>query len=393
VRRRAVLIRTVPSRSVRDTIACAMRGAWHTAAASLLALTTLGCQPAPRTPKRPPVTGAERTLVVINRRSVASDSVGRYYAAQRGLARDHIVVIDTDTTDDIGTLAYRTGIESPVRAAIDALPVRIDFVVLTPGVPLRVGGDRGYSADALLAGMRLAFAPMVGYDTTWMRQHRNPYFNAPGPFDSERYGMYLVTRLACGVLADCLALVDRATAARAARGPFFLDAQPPRAGNDGYAELNAQLYRAADRLQRMGAVVQLDTSPRFVAPTGAVMGYVSWGSNDPRYDSTAYHAVRFLPGAIAETFVSTSARTFGPVVGGQSRILDLVAQGVTGVKGYVSEPYTVALARPELLLDRYLRGATLAEAFYAASPMVLWKDVIVGDPLCAPYRMAGAPPP
>ena len=121
------------------------------------------------------------------------------------------------------------------------------------------------------------------------------------------------------------------------------------------------------------------------------MGYVSWGSNDAQFDSAAYHAVRFLPGALAETFVSTSARTFGPVTGGQSRIVDLIAQGVTGVKGYVSEPFTLALANPDILFDRYVRGATLAESFYAASYMVLWKDLVIGDPLCAPYAMFQAP--
>ena len=137
--------------------------------------------------------------------------------------------------------------------------------------------------------------------------------------------------------------------------------------------------------------VQIDTTATFVAPSAPVMGYVSWGSNDGQYDSVAYHAVRFLPGALAETFVSTSARTFGPVRGGQSRIVDLIAQGVTGVKGYVSEPFTLALANPDILFDRYVRGATLAEAFYAASYMVLWKDLVIGDPLCAPYAMFQEP--
>ena len=67
-------------------------------------------------------------------------------------------------------------------------------------------------------------------------------------------------------------------------------------------------------------------------------------------------------------------------------IADLIQQGVTGVKGYVSEPYTGALARPDILFDRYTTGYTLAESFYMASPMIKWKDVVVGDPLCCPYR-------
>ncbi|HLO98551.1 MAG TPA: hypothetical protein VK171_08145, partial [Fimbriimonas sp.] len=65
---------------------------------------------------------------------------------------------------------------------------------------------------------------------------------------------------------------------------------------------------------------------------------------------------------------------------------DLIAQGVTGVKGYVSEPFTFALCRPEIMFDRYTKGFNLAEAFYASSPVVKWKDIVVGDPLCRPFK-------
>lgn len=347
--------------------------------------------PVLKLPKRAPRTGAERVLVVINSRSAASDSVGRYYARRRGIDSTHVLRLALPEGDEIGDIAFQRDIVSPVRATIEALPVRIDFIVLTTGVPIRVARKNGYSVDALLAGMNLTFPPMVGLDTAWLSRYRNPYFNAGEPFSSDRYGIYLVTRLACGRVADCLALVNAAIAARASRGPFFFDAMPQRNGNDGYAVANRLLQESAVRLGMRGADVQLDTTLAFVAPSSPVMGYVSWGSNDARFDSVAYHAVRFLPGALAETFVSTSARTFGAVTGGQSRIVDLIAQGVTGVKGYVSEPYTIAMVNPDILFDRYWRGATLAEAFYAASRMVLWKDLIVGDPLCAPYAMFPEP--
>jgi len=341
--------------------------------------------PVNRTPKREPRTGAERVLVVINSRSRASDSVGRYYAQRRGIDSSHVLRLDLPLDDEIGNIAFRTSLVAPVRAAIEALPVRIDFIVLTTGVPIRVARKNGYSVDALLGGMHLLFPPMTGLDNEWLQRHRNPYYHASGPFRSDRYGMFLVTRLDCERVADCLALVDRSLAARPARGPFFLDALPRNSGKEGYAIMNQLMYSAAAKLAASGLDVQIDTSASFVAPATPVMGYVSWGSNDAHYDATAYHAVRFLPGALAETFVSTSARTFRTAEGGQSRIVDLIRQGVTGVKGYVSEPYTVALAEPDILFDRYLRGATLAEAFYAASRMVLWKDVVIGDPLCAPY--------
>ncbi|WP_373065519.1 TIGR03790 family protein [Gemmatimonas sp.] len=347
--------------------------------------------PAPRVEKRAPATGAERVLVVINTRSSASDSVGRYYAKRRGIDPTHIVRLELPLDDEIGDIAFQTDIVLPVRAAIAALPVRIDFIVLTTDVPIRVARKSGSSVDAMLGAMNLAIPPMVGLDSVWLSRYRNPYYNADGPFASDRYGMYLVTRLDCARVTDCLALVDRSIAARPAPGPFFFDAMPPRRGTDGYATMNLLLYRAAYRLPQRGVGVQIDTTEAFVAPTGPVMGYVSWGSNDSRFDSVAYHAVRFLPGALAETFVSTSARTFRPVNGGQSRIVDLISQGVTGVKGYVSEPFTLALANPDILFDRYVRGANLAEAFYAASYMVLWKDLVIGDPLCAPYALFQEP--
>jgi uncharacterized protein (TIGR03790 family) len=120
------------------------------------------------------------------------------------------------------------------------------------------------------------------------------------------------------------------------------------------------------------------------------MGYASWGSNDNRFSLSTYQKLRFKAGAIAETFVSTSGRTFERTSGGQSLIADLISQGVTGVKGYVSEPYTFALCRTQILFDRYTKGACLAEAFYAASPLMKWKDIVIGDPLCRPFK-ADAP--
>jgi uncharacterized protein (TIGR03790 family) len=149
--------------------------------------------------------------------------------------------------------------------------------------------------------------------------------------------------------------------------------------------MDAKLHIAHRHLTAMGAYSILESTRRFAGPAQPLAGYVSWGSNDNAFDAAAYHRLRFLPGALAETFVSTSARSFKPTTGGQSRIVDLIEQGVTGVKGYVGEPYTLALADPVILFDRYIRGFTLAEAFYASSRMVLWKDLVIGDPLCAPY--------
>ncbi len=93
----------------------------------------------------------------------------------------------------------------------------------------------------------------------------------------------------------------------------------------------------------------------------------------------------FLPGSISDTAVSTSGRTFLPTSGGQSLVADLIAHGLTAGKGYVGEPLLQGVASPSIALDRYHSGYSMAESLYAASRFTGWEDVVLGDPLGAPY--------
>ena len=280
---------------------------------------------------------------------------------------------------------YDADIRTPIRAALRSNPNQIDFIVLMKGVPIRIRGDMQYSVDAWLAASDLPLTPIRELTDENLAKSQNPYFNSTQPFSSKKFGFYLVTRLDGYTEADCKRLVDQSLAAKPEKGPFLLDEAGNRKSAD-YAPIQQGLSRAAQILQKKALSVELDQTPAFVAPPEPVAGYSSWGSNDAAYTPETYKKIRFKPGAICETFVSTSGRTFSPTTGGQSLIADLIANGVTGVKGYVSEPFTFALAKPEILFDRYTSGMNLAESFYAASQFLKWKDVIIGDPLCAPYR-------
>jgi tetratricopeptide (TPR) repeat protein len=65
---------------------------------------------------------------------------------------------------------------------------------------------------------------------------------------------------------------------------------------------------------------------------------------------------------------------------------DLIREGVTGVSGHVAEPYLQNTVRPDILFPAYLSGLNLAEAFYMAMPGLSWENIVIGDPLCAPFR-------
>jgi tetratricopeptide (TPR) repeat protein len=146
----------------------------------------------------------------------------------------------------------------------------------------------------------------------------------------------------------------------------------------------------------------LESTPALVTNVNEVLGYYSWGSNDPAWKDRAPR-LQFVPGALVATFVSSDARTFEEpppawTIGAwsdpstfyagspQSLIGDLIRGGATGAAGHVAEPYLDATIRPQVLFPGYLAGFNLAEAYYLAMPYLSWQTVVVGDPLCAPFR-------
>lgn len=368
---------------------------------------------------------ADQVLLVINADSAASRAIGRDYENRRGV---HNVVkihcIDSAVSRDNETLSaddYRDQVEAPIRAALARHP-GIDFIVLTKGVPIRIdGGDTGESfgfgakqesVDGALAALdydTLPAAAQVTFDapqgsavgTAWL----NRYWNADEPFTHARFGGYIVTRLDAFTVAQAKGLTRRAMEAeqRLRHGPILLDIEPDFGIDDPatqpapippgtirsespWSTWNADMQHAADDLKARGIKVVLDSDETFVGDRTNLLAYFSWGSNDDHFSHDAYESLRFLPGSIGDTAVSTSAITMlPPGSDGQSAIEDLIAHGLTGAKGYIDEPLLQAMASPTIALDRYTRGYTLGESLAAASHFVGWTDLIIGDPLAHPY--------
>jgi uncharacterized protein (TIGR03790 family) len=326
-------------------------------------------------PQRPTAT---HLLVVENTRSADSLAIAGYYVRKRHVPGAHLCRIACPTTEECTMVEYKQQMEAPIKRFVREGRLAIDYIVLTKGMPIKTkeGPAGGFCTDSLLATMDWSL--LTG-------RSPNPYFAKSDRFTHAKYNLYLVTRLIGYSRADCLKLIDNAVAARPARGPFLIHTGPGHESG-GYKSVNDGMREAHAVLTRKGLQSILDTNDAFTGGYTHLMGYFSWGSNDKRYDKKAYNSLRFVPGAIAETAVSTSARTFdNPNAPGQSLIGDIVAQGVTGCKGYVSEPFADSIAHADILFDRYTSGFTLAESFYAASPYIYWKDIVIGDPLCAPY--------
>lgn len=324
--------------------------------------------------------GPKNVLVIVNDKSLASRIIGAYYASKRKIPAKNVYHIKCDPAELTPTDTFKNQIQKPVKEylAKTGLNKTVDYLVLTKGVPMRLHG--GWSVDSAL----MCMDQPTKFDKLDVHA-MNPYYAKKEHFSHKKYGFYLATRLDGYTVQDAKALVDRSLAAKPRKGPFLIDTTPKR-DTAGYAMMNQRMRDAYEKILLMGYDAIIESTEAFAGGKKNLMGYYSWGSNDAAFDRAKYKSNTFSPGAIAETAVSSSARTMNRTNdGGQSLISDLIEAGVTGVKGYVAEPSLAAIADPLVLFDRYLSGYNLAESYYMASRFIFWREVVIGDPLCAPY--------
>ncbi len=357
-------------------------------------------------------TGAN-ILVVANGESATSVRIAEYYAGHRSVPAEQILRLKgltADPPDGMAREMYDGLIEAPVAAWLTqhSAQDRVHYIVLAKGIPLRINGSTGRTGTvaSVDSELTLLYQRMSGVTTQLPGGLPNPYFleDRPlaqaQPFSHERVPLYLVTRLDGFSVDDVLKLVDRGVAPVTA-GRVVLDQRA-----SWTAVGNQWLKDAADRLVEIGFGnrVLLESTSKVVTNEASILGYYSWGSNDPAIKQRDF-GLGFVPGALAAMFVSFDGRTFRepPATWNigiwedrdtyfagapQSLAGDLIRAGASGVAGHVAEPFLDATIRPQILFPVYFKGMNLAESFYLAMPDVSWATVVVGDPLCAPFRTA-----
>ncbi len=351
----------------------------------------------------------DNVLLVVNTKSAASEQIGAHYARVRAVPQDNLLRVTVDANDEIPRPAYDRQIEAPIANWLTrhAAHDRILYIVLTKGVPLRIAGTSGRTGttSSVDSELTLLYRKMTGRGVPPQGPIPNPYFLGDRPiadakpFSHEKFDMFLVGRLDGFSVPDVLALIDRGVSPVQA-GRILLDEKFSLTSDTG----NQWLDRGAEILRALGFGdrVVIETTAKVLSNEQDVLGYYSWGSNDPAFKTRKLN-LGFAPGALAATFVSTDARTLQEppaswTIGRwedaasyyagapQSLIGDLIREGATGVAGHVAEPYLDATIRPDILFPAYLSGFNLIESFYLAMPSVSWQTVVIGDPLCAPFK-------
>jgi uncharacterized protein (TIGR03790 family) len=352
----------------------------------------------------------ENVAVVVNDASPASQQIAEYYVRKRAIPASNVIHITAPTTEEISRQVFAAAIEAPIAAALgkESLQDRVLYLVLTKGIPLRVAGTVGLQGTvaSVDSELTLLYRKMTGKPTTTNGRTDNPYFLAARnllrakPFSHADHDTYLVTRLDGFTVGDAIGLIDKA-AAPSTLGKIVLDEK----GSLINRSADNWLEEAASRLTDAGWSdrIVLDRAGRAVRGVESVLGYYSWGSNDPA-NAVRKFELTFVPGAIAGTFVSTDGRTFQEPPAAwlpkndwndrasyfagspQTLIGDLIREGVTGAAAHVAEPYLESTVRPQILFPAYTSGFNLAESFYLSMPHLGWQTIVIGDPLCRPFK-------
>jgi uncharacterized protein (TIGR03790 family) len=339
----------------------------------------------------------ENVLLVVNGNASESRTIADYYRSKRPVPQRNVCTLSTPVDEEIDWTTYERDIERPIAQCLarNGLAEKILYLVTTMGVPLKVkgagtGGAGEYaSVDSELT---LLYGKLKGQKVERSGSVPNPlYMRREEPFQHPRFPIYLVTRLAAFDVDEVKGMIDRAQVARN-RGKFVLDLKSAE-DEDGNSWLRtAGILLPADR-------AFIDESTKVVTLQKDVIGYGSWGSNDPARKIRDI-GFQWLPGAIAAEFVSTSGRTLKRPPDSwtyttwldrlhffegspQSLMADVIHQGATGVSGNAYEPFLHGCVRPDYLFPAYYQGRTLAESYYIALPSLSWQGIILGDPLCS----------
>ncbi len=321
-------------------------------------------------------------VVVVNDTSATSTTIGTYFQTARSIPDSHMIHISTPETETITRSVFDSDIRTPIENYLTSnnLASSTNYIVTTKGVPLRISGTTSTSHASVDQELMLILgsqASLLDGDNFGI----SAYYNTNTQFSNTSYGNYLATRLTGYTIQQVEDLIDRSTIATTIdSGIFVLDVDTNR-DNPTYQNVNDWMRTAGPLLSAKGYSVTLDETTTYLTNQTNVLGYYSWGSNDCCDVNNGIPGNTYVNGAIGETAVSTSARSFAyPPTYGQSLVADWIAEGISGMSGYVYEPYTTALAHADILFDRYTSGYTLADSFGMASYALSWQQVVVGDP-------------
>ena len=306
--------------------------------------------------------------VVVNDLDPMSIAIGEYYQKVRGI-----------TTHNIFHVKLPVGVPGISKTEFFAAKIAVD---LRAGPQIQVLA-LAWNAPYRVECMSITTAFTMGFDqqfcsTPCKPTRASPYFasNSRHPYDD--LGIRPTIMLAASSLTEAKALIDRGLQAD---NSFPIGAAYLLNTSDKARSVRSLFFPRA-KLASRGRVAINAVEADFIENRTDVLFYFTGSIQVAKLDTLG-----FLPGALADHLTSYGGQlTDSP----HMSILRWIDAGATGSYGTVQEPcaFLQKFPNPLLVMDNYLSGDTLIEAYWKS---VQWpgEGVFIGDPLAAPFRSSG----
>jgi len=309
--------------------------------------------------------GPATLAVIVNDADPLSRRIGAYYVEQRRIPERNLLHVRF--VPDAPAMT-RGEFERVLADVTRQLPSSIQAYALAWTQPYRVGC------------MSITTAFGAGYDEAFCARgckatRSSPYYDSDSRSPHEDFGWRPAMLLAGASFDAVKALIDRGVASDGThpRGTGYLLSTSDRARNVRSRFFPGILLMQSDRFD-----FELIASNTLRYRTDVMFYFTG------RAQVSGIETNRFLPGAIADHLTSGGGQLIG---GGQMSSLRWLEAGATGSYGAVAEPcnFTQKFPRPDIVINRYLNGETLLEAYWKS---VAWpgQGVFIGEPLAAPFR-------
>lgn len=370
----------------------------------------------------PATAGREGVVLLANQNVPQGVELARYYAQQRGVPEDRILVLDLPVQESLSRGDYEKRLRDPLLAQLrdkklaeqvrrepanvgehdsgwSTVQTRLRYVVVFYGVPLRIEDTKpwpldkvanlvnhGIQRDEAAVDSELCLVLQESYDLRG--RVANPQYNQLR-WESPATGapMLMVGRLDGPDPELIRGQIDHALYAErfGLQGRAYFDLRSPHL--DDYRIGDYWLEEAAQRLQREGYDVIMERTDsvfgdRYPMDDAAI--YLGWYTEQVT-GPFARTNFNFRAGAVAYHNHSGNARTLRAAT--ENWTGPLLARGATASMGAVSEPFLHFTPHLPILVDRLCNGAPWADAVYLSMIALSWQTTVVGDPLYRPFAV------
>jgi uncharacterized protein (TIGR03790 family) len=307
--------------------------------------------------------GPDELGVIYNRDDKSSARIAEYYALRRHIPVGNLIGLAVPDRANIS----RDELMGLRTAMLRELPSSVQSLLLVWSRPYAV--ECMSVTTAFAAGYQPGFCePGCGHTTL------SPLYDTTGWLPADTVGWLPAMLLPSADEALARAVIERGIQADGSQpsGTVYLVRTQDAARNvraTGFADIEALL---AGKVR----IVELTTPVR--EPLNDIVGYFTGVARVEELSK-----LRFRPGAAADHLTSTGGALESSH---QMTALEWLRQGATASYGSVSEPcnHLGKFPSPMVLLDHYLRGDTLLEAYWKSVAMP-GQGLIVGEPLARPY--------